>query len=113
MTVLDGPHRRYDPLRDAWVLVSAGRDRRPWQGQVERQPPDARPPYDPGCYLCPGNVRSNGDRNPAYEGTFVFDNDFPALRPDTPSAPGQEARPPAQPSPAPGDELQRAEAVFG
>lgn len=29
--------------------------------------------------LCPGSVRSNGQRNPDYDSTFVFDNDFPAL----------------------------------
>ncbi|MGA8267225.1 MAG: galactose-1-phosphate uridylyltransferase, partial [Candidatus Acidiferrales bacterium] len=38
------------------------------------------------CYLCPGNSRARGQRNPAYSGTFVFDNDFPALLPETPSA---------------------------
>ena len=35
--------------------------------------------YDPGCYLCPGNERADGDRNPDYSGGFAFDNDFPAL----------------------------------
>ena len=29
------PHRRYDPLTDEWVLVSAGRTRRPWLGAEE------------------------------------------------------------------------------
>src|SRR3954469_8457084 len=81
MTELEGPHRRYDPLRDAWVLVSPGRDRRPWQGQVEPRPLDDRLAYDPACYLCPENVRANGERNPAYGSTYVFDNDFPALTP--------------------------------
>ncbi len=75
------PHRRYDPLRDGWVLVSAGRDARPWRGQVERAPVVAPPSYDPDCYLCPDNVRVTGARNPAYMGPYVFDNDFPALRP--------------------------------
>lgn len=45
--------------------------------------PDS-PPYDPSCYLCPGNVRAGGHRNPQYTETFAFDNDFPALVPDTP-----------------------------
>ena len=27
----------------------------------------ARPDYDPSCYLCPGNARAGGARNPAYD----------------------------------------------
>ncbi len=41
--------------------------------------------YDPQCYLCPGNSRSGGQVNPRYESTHVFDNDFPALLPDSPA----------------------------
>jgi UDPglucose--hexose-1-phosphate uridylyltransferase len=77
------PHRRYDPLSDQWILVSAGRTHRPWQGQRESSSIGDLPAYDPGCYLCPRNRRANGDVNPAYPGTFVFTNDFAALRPDT------------------------------
>jgi UDPglucose--hexose-1-phosphate uridylyltransferase len=77
---LGGPHRRYDPLRDAWVLVSPGRAARPWRGQREGPTPAAPPTYDPTCQLCPGNVRASGIRNPEYDTTFVFTNDFPALR---------------------------------
>src|SRR5690606_28368996 len=73
------PHRRYDPLADRWVVVSPHRTQRPWQGQVERPTGDERPAYDPGCYLCPGNARAGGAVNPAYEATFVFTNNFPAL----------------------------------
>ncbi|HET9613429.1 MAG TPA: galactose-1-phosphate uridylyltransferase, partial [Candidatus Limnocylindrales bacterium] len=76
------PHRRYDPLRDEWVLVSAGRTRRPWLGRRERPPATNVLEYDPACYLCPGNRRANGEVNPDYESTFVFTNDFAALRPD-------------------------------
>jgi UDPglucose--hexose-1-phosphate uridylyltransferase len=83
MTLLTDPHRRYDPLRDEWVLVSAGRTSRPWQGRAEPGPQGTAPPYDPSCYLCPRNVRANGQHNPDYDATFVFDNDFAALRPTT------------------------------
>ena len=77
----DEPHRRLDQLTGEWVLVSPHRTRRPWQGRVERLPEDQRPAHDPGCYLCPGNTRANGERNPRYPATFVFDNDFAALVP--------------------------------
>jgi UDPglucose--hexose-1-phosphate uridylyltransferase len=75
----DTPHRRLNPLTREWVLVSPHRARRPWLGQVEKIPPENLPPYDPSCYLCPGNERAGGRRNPPYTGTYVFDNDFPAL----------------------------------
>lgn len=78
------PHRRYNPLTGEYVLVSPHRTKRPWLGQVEKRPPDERPAYDPTCYLCPGNERAGGVRNPNYEHTFVFNNDFAALLPDTP-----------------------------
>jgi UDPglucose--hexose-1-phosphate uridylyltransferase len=78
----DSPHRRLNLLTGEWVLVSPHRMKRPWQGQIERRPAETRPAYDPTCYLCPGNARAGGERNPAYAGTFVFDNDFAALRPD-------------------------------
>jgi UDPglucose--hexose-1-phosphate uridylyltransferase len=78
------PHRRRNALTGEWVLVSPHRTQRPWQGQVERPPVPSIPSYDPDCYLCPGNSRAGGVRNPQYESTFVFDNDFAALRPDVP-----------------------------
>jgi len=79
------PHRRFNPLTQEWVLVSPHRAERPWQGQVEATPSEASLPHDPNCYLCPGNARAGGAKNPQYTGTFVFDNDFAALRPDTPA----------------------------
>src|SRR4029079_11590208 len=78
------PHRRYNPLSREWVLVSPHRTQRPWQGQVEQAAPEQRPAYHPNCYLCPGNQRAGGERNPAYASTFVFTNDYAALLPDTP-----------------------------
>jgi UDPglucose--hexose-1-phosphate uridylyltransferase len=86
------PHRRYNPLQDDWVLVSPQRARRPWQGQVERPTPEGRPRYEPSCYLCPGNQRADGARNLAYDGTFVFTNDYAALLPsDYPVSVGADA----------------------
>lgn len=91
------PHRRFNLLTGDWILVSPHRTQRPWKGQVERAAEDRLPRFDPGCYLCPGNQRAGGSRNPDYRATFVFDNDFAALLPDAPpppeAAPGPEAPP--------------------
>jgi UDPglucose--hexose-1-phosphate uridylyltransferase len=76
------PHRRKNPLTGQFVLVSPHRTKRPWQGQTESAAREQRPAYDPTCYLCPGNRRAQADVNPAYQGTFVFDNDFSALLPN-------------------------------
>jgi UDPglucose--hexose-1-phosphate uridylyltransferase len=79
------PHRRFNPLTREWVLVSPHRTKRPWLGKIEKAAPENLPKYDPTCYLCPGNERADGARNPKYPSTFVFDNDFAALLPDAPS----------------------------
>jgi UDPglucose--hexose-1-phosphate uridylyltransferase len=79
MELMGAPHRRRNPLTGDWVLVSPHRLERPWQGKVEGTAPASLPAYDPQCYLCPGNARAHGVRNPSYTGTYVFPNDFPAL----------------------------------
>ncbi|HLW83616.1 MAG TPA: UDP-glucose--hexose-1-phosphate uridylyltransferase [Candidatus Sulfotelmatobacter sp.] len=76
----EDPHRRLNALTNEWVLVSPHRATRPWQGEVGARATSTALQYDPECYLCPGNVRAGGAHNPAYSSTFVFDNDFAALK---------------------------------
>jgi len=78
----DKPHRRLNPLTGEWLLLSPHRTKRPWQGKSDTPQQDLSEPYNPTCYLCPDNVRSSGLRNPGYKGTYVFDNDFSALKPE-------------------------------
>ncbi len=79
-------HRRRNPLTGDWLLVSPHRAKRPWQGQQEAAPLSDLAAYEPHCYLCAGNARVNGERNPDYTGTFVFTNDHAALMQDVPTA---------------------------
>jgi UDPglucose--hexose-1-phosphate uridylyltransferase len=78
----EDPHRRYNPLINEWVLVSPHRSKRPWQGQKEMATVETLPDHDSNCYLCPGNIRANGLRNPDYNQGFIFENDFAALKQD-------------------------------
>ncbi len=80
------PHRRKNILTGEWVLVSPHRTNRPWQGEVAHSKRDRRRSYEPDCYLCPGNIRANGEVNPDYKSTFVFTNDFSAILEDIPAA---------------------------
>ncbi|WP_411767303.1 UDP-glucose--hexose-1-phosphate uridylyltransferase [Winogradskyella sp. A3E31] len=72
-------HRRFNILTEEWVLVSPHRTKRPWQGKEEKTTIKDKVSFDPNCYLCAGNLRANGERNPNYEDVFVFENDFAAL----------------------------------
>jgi UDPglucose--hexose-1-phosphate uridylyltransferase len=82
LKLTEDPHRRFNPLTHEWVLVSPHRTTRPWQGEVARLKTASDVAYDPECYLCPGNARAGGIRNPNYPSTFVFENDFAALKLD-------------------------------
>lgn len=84
MKLQEYPHRRLNRLTGEWVLVSPHRMKRPWQGKVEKLADKEKVSYDSGCYLCPGNKRANNEMNPDYNETYVFDNDFSALLPNTP-----------------------------
>jgi UDPglucose--hexose-1-phosphate uridylyltransferase len=81
MSFHEQPHRRFNPLKNEWILVSPHRAKRPWQGQQDIPDTAVRPAHDPDCYLCAGNERAGGLRNPDYKNVFIFDNDFAALMP--------------------------------
>lgn len=70
--------KRWHPLREEWVVYSAHRNSRPWQGGALIKP-KASLEYDPTCYLCPGNSRIHGHRNPVYKDVFIFENDHPVV----------------------------------
>lgn len=78
--------QRYHPLRDEWVVVAGHRQHRPWQGELQDRLARVRPSYVADCYLCPGNARVHGARNPAYAEVFAFDNDHPCVALDAPEA---------------------------
>jgi len=80
------PHRRWNPLRQSWVMVSPHRTERPWQGEVGQNSAPSGSCHDSQCYLCPGNARAGGAINPTYEGIFTFVNDYAALLPAAPAA---------------------------
>jgi UDPglucose--hexose-1-phosphate uridylyltransferase len=75
--------KRWHPLREEWIVYSAHRNSRPWQG-AGLVMPTAAPSYDPKCYLCPGNKRVNDKINPEYAGVFIFENDLPVVGKNAP-----------------------------
>ncbi|BBG60972.1 Galactose-1-phosphate uridylyltransferase [Providencia rustigianii] len=87
----ENPHRRYNPLTGQWVLVSPHRSKRPWSGQDEKPAFSELAKYDQHCYLCPTNQRVSGELNPDYQGTFVFQNDYSALLPETCEQPSNQS----------------------
>lgn len=78
--------QRWHPLRREWVVYSAHRNQRPWSGASAQQAKE-RPEFDPQCYLCPGNPRVHGQRNPDYKEVFIFDNDLPVVGMNAPGIP--------------------------
>jgi UDPglucose--hexose-1-phosphate uridylyltransferase len=90
---------RWHPLREEWVIVAAHRQDRPWSGERLDHKNAPRPKYVDDCYLCPGNSRVSDERNPNYDGIFVFDNDHPCVGMNAPApgtAPGILQNRPAQ-----------------
>jgi UDPglucose--hexose-1-phosphate uridylyltransferase len=71
--------QRWHPLREEWVIVAAHRQERPWSGSTVERAEVELPDYVADCYLCPGNVRVHGNRNPQYSDVFVVDNDYPCV----------------------------------
>jgi len=77
--------RRWHPLLSQWVLIAAHRQDRPWAGERVEDVTGARAAYDPSCYLCPGNTRIGGERNPDFRDVHAFDNDRPSLSTGAPA----------------------------
>ncbi len=63
--------------RESWLTGNEN-----CRGQQEAVSETTLPDHDPSCYLCPGNKRAQGDTNPNYESTFVFVNDYSAVKED-------------------------------
>ncbi|MCL4171431.1 UNVERIFIED_CONTAM: hypothetical protein GTU68_045482, partial [Idotea baltica] len=79
MDIYTKSHRRFNILTGEWILVSPHRTKRPWQGKKDKAAELNKIDYDKNCYLCPGNTRASGDKNPTYADTYSFNNDYAAL----------------------------------
>lgn len=77
--------RRWHPLLSQWVIIAATTGNRPWNGAVVGASTSTAPQHDASCYLCPGNIRSNGTQNPDYSGPWAFDNDYASFSADAPT----------------------------
>jgi UDPglucose--hexose-1-phosphate uridylyltransferase len=75
--------KRWHPLREEWIVYSAHRNNRPWQGADLVQSAKSET-YDPNCYLCPGNKRIHNAVNPDYQEVFIFENDHPVVGMNSP-----------------------------
>jgi UDPglucose--hexose-1-phosphate uridylyltransferase len=69
------------------VVYAGHRNSRPWTVPFQEIKKEEKPHFEDGCYLCPGNERVGGMKNPAYEDIFVFDNDHPVVGPMAPEMP--------------------------
>ena len=72
-------HYRKNILTGEWVLVCPNRLKRPWEGEISKTEIINSKTYDPNCYLCPGNIRANGEKNDNYSSTYSFINDYSSL----------------------------------
>jgi len=77
--------RRWQPLLQQWVIISATSANRPWSGALKTTDQIDLPQHDPDCYLCPRVTRAAGTTNPDYKGAFAFDNDYPTLSANAPN----------------------------
>jgi UDPglucose--hexose-1-phosphate uridylyltransferase len=78
--------KRWHPLRQEWVVYAAHRNNRPWSFDKKESKKES-PEYDPTCYLCPGNMRVSGIRNPDYKDVYIFENDHPTVGSNSPEIP--------------------------
>ncbi len=71
--------RRWQPLLEQWVIISAASSGRPWSGATVADTKPQQPVHDPDCYLCPGVTRASDVVNPDYTAPMAFNNDFASL----------------------------------